>query len=210
MLGLAFAILNVRHALKWNFHISRYSSTDYSLGPKSWTALSASLNLSLPSGGCVSVVWGTDYNVHVVSFWRLDHMLTFPFLLAIRNDNRGILYSVHGYFIGRISISLSYVRFLHPCLLQCMGYVDWPANRAGGQYHWVAGKMSHCANVSPSHLLTLRLDSQYVYIHEQGEGNTYAENRNKFPGRVGCLYYPFGQDGSIALVGWELQIIPVF
>ncbi|KAL3493705.1 amino acid/polyamine transporter I [Aspergillus germanicus] len=34
MLGLAFAILN------------------------SWTALSASLNLSLPSGGCVSVVWG--------------------------------------------------------------------------------------------------------------------------------------------------------
>ncbi|THC98466.1 hypothetical protein EYZ11_002051 [Aspergillus tanneri] len=26
--------------------------------PKSWTALSASLNLSLPSGGCVSVVWG--------------------------------------------------------------------------------------------------------------------------------------------------------
>ncbi|KAF7588850.1 hypothetical protein BBP40_005097 [Aspergillus hancockii] len=34
MLGLAFAILN------------------------SWTALSASLSLSLPSGGCVSVVWG--------------------------------------------------------------------------------------------------------------------------------------------------------
>ncbi|KAL4918793.1 amino acid/polyamine transporter I [Aspergillus aurantiobrunneus] len=34
MLGLAFAILN------------------------SWTALSASLNLSLPSGGCASVVWG--------------------------------------------------------------------------------------------------------------------------------------------------------
>jgi amino acid transporter len=34
MLGLAFAILN------------------------SWTALSASLSLSLPSGGCVSVIWG--------------------------------------------------------------------------------------------------------------------------------------------------------
>ncbi|OJJ99299.1 hypothetical protein ASPACDRAFT_1901933 [Aspergillus aculeatus ATCC 16872] len=34
MLGLAFAILN------------------------SWTALSASLSISLPSGGCVSVVWG--------------------------------------------------------------------------------------------------------------------------------------------------------
>jgi amino acid permease len=34
MLGLAFAILN------------------------SWTALSASLSLSLPSGGSVSVVWG--------------------------------------------------------------------------------------------------------------------------------------------------------
>ena len=43
--------------------------------PQSWTALSASLNLSLPSGGCVSVVWGEV----LFCLWWLSPRLTLIF-----------------------------------------------------------------------------------------------------------------------------------
>lgn len=54
MLGLAFAILNVRRTVgsRSNSYGTKINTT------QSWTALSASLSLSLPSGGSASVVWG--------------------------------------------------------------------------------------------------------------------------------------------------------
>ncbi len=58
MLGLAFAILNVCiHPVEINLCDSEELTADI-FGRQSWTALSASLSLSLPSGGSVSVVWG--------------------------------------------------------------------------------------------------------------------------------------------------------
>lgn len=55
MLGLAFAILNV--CIESRLIYAHELTTD-NIFRQSWTALSASLSLSLPSGGSVSVVWG--------------------------------------------------------------------------------------------------------------------------------------------------------
>lgn len=50
MLGLAFAVLNVSIRIR-DVLVLRLKS-------QSWTALSASLSISLTSGGSTSVVWG--------------------------------------------------------------------------------------------------------------------------------------------------------
>ncbi|PHH92615.1 hypothetical protein CDD83_6542 [Cordyceps sp. RAO-2017] len=46
MLGLAFAVLN------------------------SWTALSASLPVSLTSGGSTSIIWGLPWSIHIAAVLR--------------------------------------------------------------------------------------------------------------------------------------------
>lgn len=100
MLGLAFAILNVRVMLIL-IGENEELTTDHLLR-QSWTALSASLSLSLPSGGSVSVVWG---NV-LLNSRKLQQNIDF---ISHRSGDCRYLQSVHGSLSFRVPFCLSYV-----------------------------------------------------------------------------------------------------
>jgi signal transduction protein with GAF and PtsI domain len=100
MLGLAFAILNVRIMLI--LICENENLTANHLIRQSWTALSASLSLSLPSGGSVSVVWG---NV-LLDLRKSQQNIDF---ISYRSGDCRYLQSVHGSLSFRVPFCLSYV-----------------------------------------------------------------------------------------------------
>jgi len=102
MLGLAFAILNVCFPSdgaqgKGGLDYGRIAHSS-----QSWTALSSSLNLSLGSGGCASVVWG-----------KIQRPLVYKILsyssLSIRPGYSWYLQYFHCRVACRIPLCLSYV-----------------------------------------------------------------------------------------------------